>query len=101
MSPPETPNPEQRSNSAILCVGIGGALMVLSWVLGVGGVLATALAGGDPAAMAGGIGALIALPLTALAGMLLIIVGGIWMFARVVADSREGADKERYRNVQR
>ncbi|MGE0596528.1 MAG: hypothetical protein AB7P07_09180 [Hyphomonadaceae bacterium] len=102
MSQPEAPNPESRSNGALICLGLGGLLLVLAWVLGVGGVLATAAAGGDPAAMAGGIGALIALPLTMIAGLILVLVGGVWMFARVVADSREGADKERYtRDVQR
>lgn len=101
MSPPETPNPEQRSNAALLCFAIGAGLVVVAWFLGVGGVMATALAGGDPAAIAGGIGMLIALPLTMIAGFILLLVGGIWMLARVVADSREGADKERYRDVQR
>ena len=51
MSQPEPPNPESRSNNAILCVGIGGGLLVLSWLLGIGGVLTTAVAGGDPAAL--------------------------------------------------
>lgn len=102
MSPSETPNPETRSNGALICIGIGGALLVLSWFFGVGGVLTTVLAGGDPAVLAGGMGALIALPLALFLGILMLVIGGVWMFARVVADSREGADTERYtRDVQR
>lgn len=101
MSQPDTPNPEQRSDGAMLCFAIGAGLLVLSWFLGIGGVLTTAMAGGDPAAIAGGIGMLIALPLTAIVGVLLLIVGGIWMFARVVADSRDDGGEKRYRDIQR
>jgi hypothetical protein len=101
MSLPEAPNPEQRSDGAILCVGIGGALLVLSWVLGVGGVLTAALAGGDPAVVAGGVGMLIALPLAAVAGFVLVLIGGVWMFARVVADQSGEASEKRYRDIQR
>jgi hypothetical protein len=102
MSPPETPNPEQRSNGALWCLGIGAGLVVLAWLFGVGGVLATAMSGGNPGAMAGGIGALIALPLTMAAGIILIMIGGVWMFGRVVADSREDGGEKRYdRDVQR
>lgn len=101
MTEPEPPNPEQRSNGALLCFAIGAGLVVLSWFLGIGGVLTTAFAGGDPAATAGGIGMLIALPLTALAGMILAVVGSVWMLARVVADSRDDGDEKRYRDVQR
>ena len=101
MSPPETANPEARSNNALLCIGIGAGLIVLSWLLGIGGVLATVAAGGDPTVAAGGIGMLIALPLAALSGFLLVIVGGVWMFARVVADQRNEASEKRYRDVQR
>ena len=95
------PNPEQRSNGALLCFAIGAGLVVLSWFLGIGGVLTTALSGGDPAAVAGGIGMLIALPLTAVAGIILALVGGFWMMARVVADSRDGSEEKRYRDIQR
>lgn len=95
------PNPEQRSNGALLCFAIGAGLVILSWLLGIGGVLTTALSGGDPAAIAGGIGMLIALPLTAIAGIILAIVGGVWMLARVIADSRDDGEEKRYRDVQR
>jgi hypothetical protein len=95
------PNPEQRSDGALLCFAIGAGLVILSWFLGIGGVLTTALSGGDPAAVAGGIGMLIALPLTAIAGVILAIIGGVWMFARVVADSRDDGDEKRYRDIQR
>ena len=99
MSPPETPNPERKSDAAILCLCIGGGLAALAWFLGIGGVLATALSGGDPVLAAGGIGMLIALPLTACVGFLLMAVGAVWMFARVVADQTK---PDRYsRDVER
>jgi hypothetical protein len=101
MSESQPPNPEQRSDGALLCFAIGAGLVVLSWLLGIGGVLTTALSGGDPAAIAGGIGMLIALPLTAIAGIILAIVGGVWMLARVVADSRDDREEKRYRDIQR
>jgi hypothetical protein len=102
MSPPPAPNPENRSNGPLICLGAGGALLTLSWFLGIGGVMATAASGGDPAMVAGGVGAMISLALGSLLGVLLVAIGGVWMFAQVVADSREGADKERYtRDVQR
>ena len=101
MTQAEPPNPEQRSNGALLCLSIGAGLVVLSWFLGIGGVLTTAFGGGDPAAMAGGIGMLIALPLTALAGIILAVIGGVWMLARVVADSRDDGEEKRYRDIQR
>ena len=34
MSQPEAPNPERRSNNAILCFSIGASVMVLSFVWG-------------------------------------------------------------------
>jgi hypothetical protein len=101
MSQPEPPNPEQKSNNAILCLCIGGLLVAFSWFLGVGGVLTTAIAGGNLAATAGGIGMLIALPLTSVVGVILIIVGAIWMFGRVIADQSEAHRNERYKDVQR
>ena len=101
MTEPDKPNPETRSNAALLCFAIGAILCVLAWFLGIGGVLATAMSGGDPAAMAGGVGMLIALPLTMIAGMILVVIGGVWMFARVVADQRGGEEEKRYRDVQR
>ena len=102
MKPFEAPNPERRSDGALICFGAGAALTTLSWFLGVGGVMSTVLSGGDPVALAGGIGMLIALPLAAVTGIILMLAGGVWMTFRVVADSREADGKERYsRDVER
>ncbi|MDX2237853.1 MAG: hypothetical protein NW203_09855 [Hyphomonadaceae bacterium] len=105
MSQPEgsqTPNPERRSDAAILCLLIGAAMIGLAWLLGVGGVMALALSGGVDGAAAGGLASLIILPLTAVAGFILCVIGGVWLFVQVVADSREHAGRERYgRDVER
>ena len=101
MSKPEAPNPERRSDSALLCLGIGVCLMGLSWFLGVGGTLATLFAGG-PEVMAGGIAGLLLLPLVAMCGMVMFFVGAIWILVRVLIDQREEHHKERYsRDVER
>ena len=42
MSQPEQPNPEHRSNNAILCFCIGAGLAALAYVLGIGAVLGAA-----------------------------------------------------------
>lgn len=63
--------------------------MALAWFLGVGGVIAAALSGGDPAALAGGLAALLLLPLTAAVGGILALVGGVWIVVRVLADRRD------------
>lgn len=98
----EAPNPERRSDSALLCFCAGLGLLGLSWLLGVGGVLAAALSGGDPAAIAGSLAALIGLGLAGIGGAILTLVGGVWLFVRVIADSREANSKERYaRDVER
>jgi hypothetical protein len=101
VSPPEAPNPERGANAPIICIGVGAGLLVLTWFFGIGGVMVAALAGGDAMLSAGGLFALIMLPLAALVGFLLVIVGGVWLFARVVADSTDAHSKERYKNVQR
>jgi hypothetical protein len=102
MSQPEPRNPERRSDAALLCLSIGIGLMILSWFLGVGAALATALSGGAPAAVAGGIAAFIALILAAVTGMVLSLIGGLWLLVRVIADQREEHSKERYsREVER
>jgi hypothetical protein len=98
----EAPNPERRSDAALLCLCIGVGLLVLSWVLGVGAALTAALGGGSPAAVAGGLGAVVALLLALGSGIILCIVGGVWLFVRVIADQREDHAKERYsREVER
>ena len=101
MNPPDAPNPERKSDAAILCFCIGGGLCALSWFLGVGGVLAAAFSGNDAAVAAGGVGMLIALPLATIAGLILMTVGGVWMLGRVIADQTGGAEEKRYRDVER
>ncbi|MGE0829061.1 MAG: hypothetical protein AB7O04_06895 [Hyphomonadaceae bacterium] len=98
----ETPNPERRSNAALLCFCIGVGLGGLAWVLGVGGLIAAALAGGSPAAVVGGLFAAIALVLMGVAGGVLTLVGAIWLIIQVIADQRGADAKERYsREVER
>jgi membrane protein implicated in regulation of membrane protease activity len=89
MSEPEA-NPEQRSNSALLCFCIGAGLIGASWLMGLGGVLTLAVAGNGAALAAGGLMTLLLIPLVAACGAILILVGGIWMIVRVVADSQAG-----------
>ena len=101
MSPPELPNPERRSDAALLCLGLGALLVGLSWLMGVGGVLAAALSRGAGAGVAGGVAAMIALPILAFCGGVLMIVGAIWIIARVIADQRADHAKDRYKDVQR
>jgi hypothetical protein len=101
MSPPSAPNPERSSNAAIWLVCGGVALATLSWFLGVGAVMALALSGQeDPhTIIAAAFGAIGVMMLGAL-GVLLTIIGGVWMFAQVIADQRGGEEK-RYRDVER
>jgi hypothetical protein len=101
MSPPEGPNPERRSNNALLCFCIGAGLAGLAYVLGVGAVIGAALGGGDPAALAGSLIAAIGLGLAAVSGFILMLVGGIWMVVRVIADQSSDASERRYRDVER
>jgi hypothetical protein len=101
MSPPEGPNPERRSNNALLCFCIGAGLAALAYILGVGAVIGAALGGGDPAALAGSLIAAIGLGLAAVSGFILMLVGGIWMIVRVIADQNTDASERRYRDVER
>jgi hypothetical protein len=101
MSPPDAPNPEHGANGAILCLGAGIGLLALTWFFGLGGVMVAAFAGGNALMTAGGLFALIMLPLAALVGFLLVIVGGVWLLARVIADQTGANRNERYKNVQR
>jgi hypothetical protein len=101
MSPPEGPNPERRSTGAIWCFGAGAALTSLAWVFGVGGVMTAAMSGGDPAALAGGIAMIVMLGLTTLVGVVLMVIGGVWMLAQVVADQRGEPSEQRYRDIER
>lgn len=101
MSQPEAPNPERRSTGAIICFGAGAAMATLAWFLGVGGVMAIAMAGGDPAATVGGIAMVLGLVGMTVLGIILMVVGGIWMVGQVVADQRGEPSEKRYRGVER
>jgi membrane protein implicated in regulation of membrane protease activity len=100
MAEPEIPNPERRSNSALLCLCLGMGLVVLAWFLGIGGMIGWAFEGGAPAA--GGLIALILVPLTGITGAILASFGAVWLIVRVIADQRQDHSKERYsREVER
>ena len=101
MNQSEGPNPEQRSNNALLCFCLGAGLASLAYLLGVGAVFGTLFGGGDPAALVGGVIAAIALALLAASAFVLMAVGGIWMLVRVIADQRGEPSEKRYRNVNR
>ncbi len=101
MSQSEGPNPEHRTTNALLCFCIGAGALALAWFLGVGGVIAAALSGGDPAILVGGIFAALALVLLSGSGFILMVVGGVWMVIQVIADQRGEASEKRYRDVER
>lgn len=98
MTQPEKPNPERRSNSAMIvfCTGLG--LCVLAWFLGVSTAFTAAFTGGLSGAatgMAGGI----ALIMSVCVGVVLMFVGAVWIVVQVLAD--QTATRDRYRDVQR
>jgi hypothetical protein len=98
----ERPNPERRSDAAILCLCIGLGLIVLSWFLGVGGVMAAAFSGDALSAAAGGFAAAAVMLLAGCSGAILVVAGLIWLIVRVIADQREEHARERYsRDVER
>lgn len=101
MNPPETPNPEQRSNNSLLCFCLGIGLTGLAYFLGIGAVIGAAFSGGDPAVLVGGLFAVIGLALLGVSGFVLMAVGGIWMLGRVIADQRGEPSEKRYRDVNR
>jgi membrane protein implicated in regulation of membrane protease activity len=101
MSLPEPKNPEHRANNAILCFCLGLALAGGAYFFGVGAIMAAALSGGDPVAVVGSVFVAIALTLLAICGFVLMLVGGVWMVLRVIADQRNEASEKRYRDVQR
>ncbi|MBY0562782.1 MAG: hypothetical protein K2P58_01250 [Hyphomonadaceae bacterium] len=100
MSQPETKNPEHRSSNAMLCFCLGVGLIFLAQFLGMGTILGAAMSGADPAVAVGSIFALIGIALMGVSGFVLAVIGGVWMFLRVVADQR-GGDEKRYRDVER
>lgn len=101
MNPPETRNPEHRSTNAILCFCIGAGLCTLAYFLGVGAVIGAAFSGGDPALVVGSVFAAIGLAFAVFSGVILMLIGGIWMFVQVIADQRGDASEKRYRDVER
>lgn len=101
MSQPEGKNPEHRSNNAMLCFCIGAGLCAGAYFLGIGAVLGAALSGGNPAVVVGGIFAAVGLVLMGIAGFVMMVIGGIWMVARVIADQTGDASEKRYRDVER
>lgn len=101
MSQPEGRNPEHRSNNAMLCFCLGAGLAGLAYVLGVGAVFASIFSGGDAGVVVGSMFAAIGLVLLTLAGFVMMLVGGVWMVLRVVADQSGDANEKRYRDVER
>lgn len=104
MNPPHTehPNPERRSDSAVLCLGIGFGLMGLSWLLGLSGAVTAILSGGWTPALAGGLMAFVLVPVAALLGVLFCAVGVVWIVIRVIVDQRRDHATDRYsRDVER
>jgi len=85
----DAPNPERRSDAALICFCAGIALVALSWFFGMGGVLAGAISGSAPIAAAGAFSGILVLILGAVAGGVLTLVGAIWLVVRVIADQRE------------
>ena len=100
MNQPEAPNPERRSNNAMLCLSIGLGLLVLSWFLGVGTAFTAALSGGLAGVAMGVLGGIV-LMLAACSGVVLMLVGTIWIVIRVVSDQTADESRQRYKDVQR
>lgn len=97
--PPNAPNPERRSNAALICFCAGIGLVALSWFMGFGGVLAGALTGSAPIAAVSALSGVVVLMLGAAAGGVLTVVGAIWLMVQVIADQRQS---DRYsREVER
>lgn len=81
-------NPEQRSNGAIWLIVLGLGLGAIAYALGVGAMLTAWLTGGDPVGIAGSIGMAVAMPITFVVGVILSLIGGIWLVIQVIADGR-------------
>jgi hypothetical protein len=101
MNQPEGRNPEHRSSSAMLVFCTGAGLCALAYFLGIGAVIGAALTGGNPALVVGGLFAAIGLVLGTIVGLLLMLIGGVWMIGQVIADQSGGAEEKRYRDVER
>ncbi|MCX7357924.1 MAG: hypothetical protein NT015_07270 [Alphaproteobacteria bacterium] len=101
MSPSEGRNPEHRSSSPMILFCTGAGLCALAYFLGVGTVIGAALSGGDPALVVGSVVAAIGLALSVVVGIVLMLIGGVWMIGQVIADQSGGAEEKRYRDVER
>lgn len=101
MSPPNAPNPEHRSNAAMICFCLGAGLCILAYMLGIGAIFGAAISGGDPALVVGSIFAAFGIAMLGLLGVILSLVGGIWMIVQVLADQGGNAEEKRYRDVER
>ncbi|MGD9981318.1 MAG: hypothetical protein AB7H66_08120 [Hyphomonadaceae bacterium] len=101
MPQPEGRNPEHRSSSAMLLFCTGAGLCVLAYFLGVGAVIGAVMTGGNPAVVVGGVLAAIGLALATSVGVLLMLIGGVWMIVQVIADQSSDASEKRYRNIER
>lgn len=101
MSPSNAPNPERRSNAAMICFCLGAGLCILAYMLGIGAILGAAISGGDPALVVGSLFAAFGIAMLGLLGIILAFVGGIWMIAQVLADQSGNDEEKRYRDVER
>lgn len=101
MKPSDVPNPERRSNGAMLLFCAGAGACVLAYFLGIGAVIGVALSGGDPAVVVGGVFGAIGLAILTVLGFVAAIIGGVWMILQVIADQSGGAEEKRYRDVER
>lgn len=101
MSPPNARNPEHRSSGPMILFCTGAGLCVLAYFLGVGAVIGAMFTGGDPALVVGGLLAAISLGIATVLGLVLMLIGGVWMIGQVIADQSGGAEEKRYRDVER
>lgn len=101
MNQSEAPNPEHRSNNALLCFCLGAGLAGLAYFLGIGAVIGSIASGGTPAMLVGGLIAVVGLALLGVSGFVLMLTGGVWMLVRVIVDQRGEPSEKRYRDVER
>ena len=96
----EPPNPERRSTNAMFCFCIGLGILALTWFLGVGTAFTATLSGGLTG-VAMGVFEGFALMFGELAGVLMMLIGLVWIVAQVIADQTSERQRERYKDVQR
>jgi hypothetical protein len=96
----EAPNPERRSNGAVLCVAAGVIILGACYFLGLGAALSLAW-NGETGFNLAALGPALAVVAFAIAGVLLTLGGGIWMLVQVIADATQANATERYKDVER